>query len=93
MARPVCDYVAQMPDLDLKPSEYRVKRGTIRRFLSSRPFFFWAVPCGVWAGGVLYTARNWVDLGPTWQVLAIAGLPAIIMLLVWTLTGGSTRHD
>lgn len=82
-----------MKQVDLEPSEYRVKRGTIRRFLSSRPFFFWATLCGVWAGGVLYTGRNWVDLGPTWHVLTIAATPSVLMLLVWVLTGGADRHD
>lgn len=83
-----------MPDdIDLKPSEYRVKRGPIRRFLSSRPYYFWIWPSAIWLVGIWYIHKELASLGHPLLVAGLSAIPAVIMLLWWVLSGGSDRHD
>lgn len=74
-----------MPDLDLRPSEYRVKG--LKRLRRNLPEKWWgrlAIVTGVWCGFLLAFADNilltlpW--LAPAW-LLAAAALPGFLIWL------------
>ena len=89
-----------MPDLDLKPTEYRVTRGPLQRIRSVLPpisrgkAMFISTACGVWAASVYASAYMTGNLAPNlWLVLAAALAPAAVMLLWWFLSGAEDRPD
>lgn len=69
-----------MPDLDLKPTEYRVKG--VRRWLphplDGPQFTIWGVACAIWAGCVIGVCRYWIVGEPLWPVVFISMTPAAI---------------
>lgn len=75
----------RMPDLDLKPTEYRVKGWKrLRRRLPDKWWGRIATLTGVWAGAVLAFAGNILDalphLAPVWIYLAVAA-PGFLLWL------------
>lgn len=80
-----------MKQIDLEPSEYRVKRGSIRHFISSKPYMRLATASGVWFVSVAYVNMTWLHWLDFWGALAVAVAPIILTLILWFRSGGEDQ--
>lgn len=75
-----------MPEIDLKPSEYREKgRRRIRR-VSTTALGWLMTVCGIWAGIAFSLYRNFFPTEPGWWSWPIAGTPALLLWIYVIVT-------
>lgn len=72
-----------MPDIDLEPKHYRVKRGRrFYRYTSSLPFTIGAWLCGAWAVVGGWLAAMHLPSTLTWAWIPIAVAPFCALFLI-----------
>lgn len=80
-----------MKQVDLEPSEYRVKRGTIRQLISSKPYMRLATASGIWFVSIAYANMAWLHWFDFWAAAAIAVAPIFLTLILWFRSGGEDQ--
>jgi hypothetical protein len=80
-----------MPDLDLKPTEYRIKGWKKpKRHLSDKAARWLMTGCGVWAGAWLFSFRNFITGDNPWLAAAVIALPGLALWIYLVVTDKPT---
>jgi len=70
--------VSAMPNLELKPSEWRLKGfKRPKRRISDRALKWWMTGFGIWAATALYFYRDLFPTPPGWPVVAFGLGPGL----------------